>query len=213
MKILFSILIFYSVLFGQIEKNTIGFNGNIDFKLGKNDIERGSYDFQPISYPKTYSTFRIHPSVHYFIRKNISLGLIFTYEYSQVKYTGTAVSTTDAHNEKSKSYLIGPVFRYYFNIGNILPFLSISYQVGKKADIEERSMKILNNKFSYSQNLLKSGIGLSIFIVKNIALEFLFSANRYEGNLTSPHPDFHITSEKQKDNYFNSEIGFNFYLK
>ena len=67
MKILLSILLFYSVLIGQIEKNTIGFNGNLDFKIGKSDLERGSYDFQPISYPKTYSKFRIHPSVHYFI--------------------------------------------------------------------------------------------------------------------------------------------------
>jgi hypothetical protein len=213
MKILLSILLFYSVLIGQIEKNTIGFNGNLDFKIGKSDLERGSYDFQPISYPKTYSKFRIHPSVHYFIQKNISLGLIFTYEYSQVKYTGTAVSTFETHNEKSKSFLIGPVFRYYFNFGKILPFLSVSYQLGKKTEIDKWDTAIPYYKFSYNQNLFKPGIGSSIFIVKNIAVEFLFSANRYKGNLTSPYPEFHITSEKQKDNYFRTEIGLSFYLK
>ncbi|MBN1895789.1 hypothetical protein JW906_14960 [bacterium] len=155
-------------------KSSVELSGFISYQYYKTRYDEGITG-------NRYS-FQVDPIVSYFIIKNLSLGLSFSYHYDKIE-----AGTTDQTDTIDQKFL-GPVVKYYFCNEKFRPFLFADYLflAGDHLDGGELGLGAgimihvsgnlgLNFQVKYgqiwsdqegidSQNLIFAGIGLSHFI-------------------------------------------------
>jgi hypothetical protein len=183
-SIAFLTLFLTTSIFAQspIQKGTINLNGNISFSSqsygdmddGRNLLLLNSDDREVLL---------LNPQVGYFFIDNISLSLSLDYSrYSQGGVTNT-------------NWAIGPSIRYYFDLEEIIPFLSISYSYTE--EFNSYDYKVIGSQFGITG-------GSDLFITRNVALEttisYLFNNDRLPESLD------------QKSNTILIGIGINIFI-
>ena len=170
-------------LFAQspISKGTITLNGNLYFSSQSYDNSNSSQ-----------SILSLNPQFGYFVIDNLSLNLSFDYKRTSTDGTNT-------------SYGFGPNIRYYFNMENYFPFLSLGYSFTKNIYSEN------DNELSGNQIIL--GAGITYMITKNVALETLLSYrfDNQKSHLSFPEIDYNMESDIDSK-IIMIGVGINFFI-
>jgi hypothetical protein len=166
--ILISVLLILP-LYAQFEKKTYGVNGNFLFRTGENISTTNSEQHGLLESKDEFRDFMLSSSLSYFFIHNFSLGLLLTYNSTSSKHSYSGY-LNEPYEGSSKAILLGPEARYFFKYHQVYPFLLASYQYGK-SEYDYNSTMGWDDELSYSMTLLRIGVGLSVFISKNVALE------------------------------------------
>lgn len=141
-----------------IKEGTYGIGGSGSISV--NHIENNNLIYN-------LTSFVFQPNILYFFSKGLALGSVI--EYNWVKSNGL-------YNYKSKYWGFGPQIRYYFLQNQYNPFIYINYQYQSdflKSDGNNNTLK--SNKFSI-------GLGLDLFIIKNVAIEPSLEYYKYQSD-------------------------------
>ena len=133
------------------------------------------------------------PNVGVFLFKNFALGLQLDL-LSGSKKDSTTKST-------SSNFTVGPFVRYYYKIGNIAPFLQLSYGTGSISSSGANSVK---------GSVIGVGPGIAYFINDRIGIEALL--NYQHLSQTTNINDAIISTQKSLGNNLKFNIGLQVYL-
>ena len=211
MKILLIFLILTASLYAQFEKKTFGINGNILFSTGQTHTKIVNTNMDVLETKREFTNFSLTPSVSYFVIDNFSLGLILTYNNSLTEYSMVG-SLGDPSESTSRGIQLGPELRYYFKYYQIYPFILGSYQYGLNKNKFTPSPSN-NDSERYSLHVYRLGVGLSIFITDDVAVESIFAyTNSIEKSKSLSDNSFTESVQFDQD-YFALGVGFNYYIK
>jgi hypothetical protein len=211
MKAILVIFLFTVIVQAQFEKKTFGINGNILFSAGQIHTKIVNTDMDVLETKREYTNFSLTPSASYFFLDNLSLGLLLTYNNSLKEYSMVG-SPNDPSESSSRSILLGPELRYYFKYYQIYPFLLGSYQYGLTKDKYNPSASSEDSE-SYSLRVYRLGVGLSIFITEDVAVESIIAyTNAIEKSKSLPH-DTRTESVQFEEDFFALGVGLNYYIK
>jgi hypothetical protein len=208
--ILIFFLLCYS-LHAQFEKKTFGINGNILFSSGQTRTKIVNTDMDVLETKREFTDFSLTPSVSYFLINNFSLGLILTYKNSLTEYSMVG-SPNDPSESTSRGIQIGPELRYYFKYYQIYPFLLGSYQYGSTKNKYTPSTSNGDSE-SYRMHVYRMGVGLSIFITEDVAVEGIFAYIKSVEKSTSLPQDTRTESVQFDEDYIALGVGLNYYIK
>jgi hypothetical protein len=187
--VLIIILVFSSSLFAQlpIKTGTINISGILSYM-----------NQETLDPDHNKSILLLSPQVGYFIFDNLSLNLSVDYSYE------SSVSDIYASNYNSTDFGIGPSFRYYFDLNQVKPFLSLGYLFTKKI------ISNGNSKEYPGQQLAIIG-GIDYFITNDIALETNISYRI----VVASEPTYPIDGEHSSYKNYNTfliGVGINIFL-
>lgn len=199
MKIILKLIIIFCAAFSgfsQTEKSKfiIGASSNLNFSFLTNQSKLADYESEKVK----NSTFEVETEAGYFVGNNIAFGLGIMYSNSAEKEEDDKV--------KSKIFAAGPFAQYYFGRKKVQPFLQSSLAFGKK--IEKYDYNSFAEKYDASIIAYDFGGGLSIFISKNIAIEFGLTY----GVAKSSFKNYNNQDAKTTAKGLASEFGFSFLL-
>lgn len=180
----------YMNVLGQIEKpikkGNFMIGGGLDFNTDKSNYVT---DDGLIAVEREHTIFEGNIGFSYFIFNKFSIGIELDYIINRTDY-GQSISTSD-------EVIIGPVIRYYTKVG-IFAKGAVGfgyYYWGPKVD-----------QIKYRNFLWDIGIGYSLFLNKNIALESIVSYS--ELRKTAIEKDY----SNREIRGFNMTIGFKIYI-
>lgn len=198
-KIAFLILTIFTIqIYAQVEKGSIylSSNSNLIFQSSKTDFSNSSGS---ISNTNKFSSFVLNSEAGYFLIDNFVAGL------------NVSLSNVKPENQEARNtYTFSPFVKYYFLEGNLKPFLSFSYGLGKIKDnlvVTGNNFNNVLNKIDTNINVFNAGGGIAYFINKNISLDLIFNYSRTTYNTELPNQN-----QEQVDKIFQSRFGFSIFL-
>jgi len=153
------ILIFVAIMtfvsmgaFAQTEKGKFIFSGasELSFSSMTSQME---YDGKDIGDDHKVTSFNIKPAVGYFVMDNLSLGLNFDYESEKYE------------NDKNKTFMVGPMARYYFGSSKFKPYVHADLMFGSMKNEGE------NYEINYNASAWDLGAGVAIFLNDYISID------------------------------------------
>jgi len=138
--------------FAQTEQGKLVVSGASDLTFSSVKIQN-EYDGEDIGDDFTVKSFNIKPALGYFVIDNLSVGLTFDYESQKVE------------SNKDKSFMFGPMARYYFGSSNVKPYVH--------ADILFGNIKSEGEDYEYKTNLSgwDLGGGVAIFLNDYVSVD------------------------------------------
>lgn len=199
MKIILILVIIFCAAFSgfsQTEKGKfiIGANSNLNFSFLSSQTKLKDYESDKVK----NSAFEVESEAGYFIGNNFVFGLGLMYSNSTKKEVEDEL--------KSNIFAAGPYANYYFGRKKIQPFLQSSLAFGK--NVEKYDYSSFNEKHDAAIIGYDFGGGISIFISKNIAIEFRLTY----GVVKSSFKNYYNQNTKTTAKGLSSELGFSFLL-
>lgn len=191
MKHYFLILIFIISLVGvnaQITKGTKMLGADIYGSMNSNNTPSSTSN--SVENVSRYMTLGITPSVGYFIKDNIALGLGIGYANTHSK-NETILTTQQLKNlsiSNNNSFNLNPYYRYYIGLSDKLYYftnlsLNFSYGIGKGKSYQLDSAGNENNINKSTSSSLGFGVsinpGCSYFATDKFALELTIGSLYY----------------------------------
>lgn len=213
-KLLLKILALFTIssTFAQTNQGQInvGASSNLSFTFQNGNIE---FDGEDIGDIPDITTFEFSPQIGYFVVDNLLLGL------------GTSISSEKFSTEnefsnfedKSTTFAIGPLLRYYFLNENIKPYLqgSIAYATNKiesKSEFDSDFGFENTETIEQKQNGFAFGFdaGVAFFLNKVISLDLGVGYART--SLSPNNGDDGEEDVKSKSNIIGAVVGFNLFF-
>ena len=211
MKTILIFTLLTASLYAQFEKKTYGINGNLFFRTGESSTTTISKVSGPLESKDEFRDLSLSTSLSYFFIDNLSLGLLLTYSSSSSKHRFSGF-VNDPYEGDSKGILLGPELRHFFKYHQVYPFLLGSYQYGIR-EYEFSPSLGQGDERSYRMQVLRIGVGLSVFISKSIALESIISYNKSDEKSKSLPSDSQTESVESDERYYSFGVGLNYYIK
>lgn len=144
---------FTNVSFSQTEKGKIFVAGssNLSFTSQK---AKWKNDGETIGDDESITQFNIKPSVGYFIANNFAIALSFSYERKKEE------------DNMDRTFLVGPMVRYYFMQSNIKPYVQGDLMFGSYKNEVEESMDFKGSVFGWDL-----GGGVAFFMNDYVSID------------------------------------------
>lgn len=151
-----------STVFGQTEKGKIMLNGSSDLTFLSMDKKKKYVEEDDrITDSSDIKNFGFNASASYFVVDNLALGFGLLYDSEKEEDKEADL--------KDKTFMVGPMARYYFGSSNIKPFVNGSLMFGsmKQEELYDNESYVEKYK-SFGWEL---GAGAAFFLKDNISID------------------------------------------
>lgn len=166
-----------SMLFGQLKKGDL----LLDFTAGS---IIGKENFQYSKSPKYWHYSNLNPSVGYMVNSHLMAGTGVSLYYGKNYSSNTGLSI-------SKTLGVSPFIRYYFFSENkLMPFVFINSSFSREIqEYEDEYVSANLTSFKTWRISALTGMGINLFIAKNIMLETYVGTTLFENKNVTPWND------------------------
>ena len=199
-KIAILILMVSQWAFSQTEKGHFIFSGNTSAEFSNTKRTNGSSEVKTTS-------FDVNPTLGYFVKDNLFLGLAGNFEFTRYKNNQSFI-------QKTTLTVLMPAVGYYFPLeGKIKPFVSGSFGLATLKSVYTNNYEPIfgDPAFSNSETIKYNGLaytisgGASYFVTNNFSLDAQLSYNYV--NLEQKDTDYY-----EKNSGIGFRIGFSVFL-
>ena len=206
--IILGTLTFSTNCFSQIPAKTISVGGDVNFSIDNYDDESGSS-----TWDRQNTRFSTSPSLEYFIKENMALGLVVGYTYSQTEDTREFLDATNIRTMESDFHQIrfGPTFRYFKMFTDNFGLFgraqaTIGFNNGETKTFDDGELDF-NETREGNEYLVSLSPGLVFFPSRKIGLEARFGSLSYSywDEERENEIDSSVTSNKR--DFFDINLG------
>ena len=172
--------------FSQFNSGSKFISGTTSFNLDYSG-QRWKSDESQSDYAHKITSMSFTPTAGYFIKNRLAIGGMSEFYCSKVK--------TDYETYATRSFLIGPLVRYYLNYSytGLMPFAEMDAGIGCLTEMYKYTDDGENeNKDKYSLYRISAGAGLNFFLNESIAFETSLK--------------YYIRSQNEKDSVNNEKL-------